>query len=79
MTDDASEPLQPLDPPQIDDSVRQNLQLIADFLKKMPFCHACVVEGQEHNCVTIHARWAGREILKTLERPGWTTNALKKK
>jgi hypothetical protein len=54
----------------------QNLRKIAGCLKRLPSCHACVVEGQERYCECINARWAGREILRTLDRENWTTKAL---
>ena len=60
------------------DSEKENLIRIASFLKRLPSCHACVVEFQEHNCQCISARWAGREIIKTIERYEWVTMALVK-
>lgn len=54
-----------------------NLRLIAKALKQLPTCHACVVESQQHDCECITARWLGREILRTLDRPGWVTKKLK--
>ena len=56
----------------------ENLRRIAEYLKRLPTCHACVVEGQERECECISARWAGREILKTLDRDEWITKALVK-
>lgn len=55
-----------------------NLRRIAEYLKRLPSCHACRIEGQERYCECISARWAGREILRTLDREGWTTKALLK-
>lgn len=56
----------------------ENLRRIADYLKKLPICHACVVEGQERYCECIGARWAGREILRTLDRDEWVTKMIAK-
>ena len=61
---------------KINKTADANLRLIADYLKHFPMCHACVVEGQERYCESINAQWAGREILRTLDRPGWVTQAL---
>jgi hypothetical protein len=63
----------------VEPNVDSNLRLIASALKRLPTCHACTVEGQQHDCQSITARWLGREILKTLDRPGWTTNNLTSK
>lgn len=53
-----------------------NLRRIAEYLKRLPLCHACVVEGQQHDCMCIESRFMGREILRTLDRDGWETRFL---
>jgi hypothetical protein len=57
----------------------RELRKLAKFLKTMPFCPACQVESQEHTCESISARWAGRELLRILDRPGWVTQNLEPK
>lgn len=54
----------------------RQLRKVAEYLKHFPSCWACQVENQEDTCESIQARWAGREILRILDRPGWITKAL---
>lgn len=59
------------------EATQTNLRKIATYLKGMQPCHACVVEGQQHECMNINAKWAGREILRTLDRDRWNSSDLK--
>jgi hypothetical protein len=49
------------------------INAIAGYLKHYPMCIACEIEGQKRYCEVINMRWAGREILRILTRPGWVT------
>lgn len=41
---------------------------IANMLKALPICHACVVEGQHQYCNSLDANKLGRRLQRLIKR-----------
>lgn len=41
---------------------------IVNQLKGVTYCHACVIEGQEHSCNCLHVNKLGRRLSRLIDR-----------
>jgi hypothetical protein len=55
--------------------IKAECHKLADYLKRQPYCLACEVEMQQNICIAIEVKWAGRELLRIVDRQGWITKA----
>lgn len=57
-----------VDEPREDGDTGGDFEEIANLLKDMKICAACVFESQEHSCSALEARRLGRRLWRLIER-----------
>lgn len=48
-----------------------DIEDIANQLKKLPLCPACILEGQERSCKSLDAQKLGRRLYRLIQRANY--------